>query len=109
MSKVTGINSDTTSSCVCAGNTNFSKGYDNYEAYADSERMLARVQSRLGDKEKRKALSWMQKHDIKKQAKILQKKLSRMKADTINDEQATELLIQKEILELTAGKWLEEP
>ncbi len=80
---------------------------DNYMAYTLSEQMLTRVKERLSDKEKRNELNWFRRHDIKKQVRILQKKLARIKPDTITDAEATELLIQREVLELTVREWLE--
>ncbi|MGN0295155.1 MAG: molecular chaperone DnaK [Lachnospiraceae bacterium] len=79
------------------------KGYDNFETYTDAERLLARVQNALNDKEKKKSLTREQKSDIKKKMREVQKQVSRIKPDKITDEQAANLKAAKEELEQSAS------
>lgn len=79
------------------------KGYGNFEAYTEAERLLARVQSALNDKEKKKSLTREQKSDIKKNMREVQKQVSRIKPDKITDEQAEKLKAAKDELEQSAS------
>lgn len=79
------------------------KGYGNFETYTEAERLLARVQSALNDKEKKKSLTREQKSDIKKNMREVQKQVSRIKPDKITDEQAEKLKTAKKELEQSAS------
>ena len=79
------------------------KGYGNFETYTEAELLLARVQSALNDKEKKKSLTREQKSDIKKNMREVQKQVSRIKPDKITDEQAEKLKTAKKELEQSAS------